>query len=81
MKPLSPRDASILALIAENPGMSIERMNRLVDLADDREEVLSVAKALLNGQNLNGSAPSQQIQESAEALKLWVRENRKPQPA
>ena len=76
MKPLSPKDASLLALIAGNPGMSLERMMTLLEIADDVEEVKAVARLLLNGTTPNGVAPTQQAQASATALKDWALENR-----
>jgi hypothetical protein len=76
MKDLSPKDASILAVIAENAGMSYERARALIDLADDLEEVRAVAQQLLNGSTANGSTGSTSAQASANALRLWVRENR-----
>ena len=79
MKPLSPKDASILALVAENPGMSLAQMTRLAGLADDPDEVLAVAKELL-GQSPDGSVATPQ-KASADAFREWVRGNRRLQPA
>jgi hypothetical protein len=77
MKPLSPKDASILAVIAENPGISEERMKALVQIADDVEEVEAVARWLLTtAAATNGTAASQVAQASALGLKGWVHENR-----
>ena len=76
MKSLSAKDASILTLIAENPRMSFERMTDLVGLADDEAEVKEVARLLLNPTVPNGVAPSEQAIASAEALRVWVSENR-----
>ena len=76
MKSLSAKDASILALIAENPGMSLDRMLELATIADDGEEVKAVARLLLTIPALNGVAPTQQARDSAQALKQWAIENR-----
>jgi hypothetical protein len=76
---MTPKDASILALIAENPQISPDNVNRLVGLADDQDEVRSVAEVILRP-DPNGAAPSGQAQSTAEFFLRWVKENR-TQPA
>jgi len=76
MKSLSPKDASILAVIADNSGMSQEDMLELVSIADDADEVKSVARWLLEGAEATGTAVPSQAQASARALRGWALENR-----
>lgn len=76
MKSISPKDASILALIAQNTGMSVERMEELLTIADDPVEIRPVGLLLLNVRGEDPEAYSPEIRSCAEALAKWARENR-----
>ena len=74
MKELSPEDASLLALIAENPTLSEESVDGLLsDVTDD--DVRQVAN-LLAEEAPDYSRYSEVVKETADELKEWAERNR-----
>jgi hypothetical protein len=74
MKELSPEDASLLALIAENPTLSEESVDGLLsDVTDD--DVRQVAN-LLTEEAPDYSRYSEVVKETADELKEWAERNR-----
>jgi hypothetical protein len=76
VKSISPKDESILATIAQNPGMSVERLEALLAIADDPEEIRPEARLLLFARNDTPVPFSPGARSAAEGLAKWARENR-----
>jgi len=72
MKPLSPKDASIMAIAAENPGASFERLTPIIALADDVQEVEAVVRELLNDPTAWISLPTPEVKSTVDALRRWA---------
>lgn len=72
MRDISPKDATILTVIAQNSGMSVQRLDTFLKLADDPDEIRSEAEELVDAIR----PPGHIMSEGAEGLREWVRGNR-----
>ena len=75
--PTSPEAASVLALIAENPGIQRQRFEDLLFFVSDPND-RTVARLLTHGKFsiTNGAHVSQYQMDRVAALQEWVRGNR-----
>jgi len=72
MKFITPSDASLIALIGENPAQ--ETLNRTID--DLSPEARKIAKAVVRN---SPKAPRTSAQQTAAAVRQWATSNRKTQ--
>ena len=77
MKPISAPDASVLALIAENTGISVSELDRLMQHLSDGEARL-VAHAIVDLRSNPSTPLANDFLETAKAILDWVKGNTRP---
>jgi len=77
MKPISAPDASVLALIAENSGISETDLNRLMEHLS-AEEARQIARAIVDLRSNPPAEINDEFLETAKAILDWVKGNTRP---